>query len=135
MEAEKAELVQKEETFTGKEAELTSLSAELDEKQQMLKQEQAELARIKQEYEGHMREVATARDSLATLQNQLESEISKVVEQKNDLLPEYGLAEGDSGGQGQADRGVPVVDKEARKSLERFQKLCRDAKRRAVGAS
>jgi hypothetical protein len=84
------------------------------------------------EWETRMREVTAARDSLAALQKQLDAELNAVIEQKNDLLPKYGLEENIAGAK--ADRGVPsVADQEARGSLERFQKLCRDAKRKALG--
>jgi len=83
-----------------------------------------------------MREVTTARDSLVALQGQLDSELGKVVEQKNDLLPQYGLPEGESPNAENTAQGVPQVDdQEARESLGRFQKLCRDAKRRAIGVA
>ena len=81
-----------------------------------------------------MQEVTAARDSLGALQKQLEDELDKVAEQKGELLPQYGLEEAEATTGRPADKGVPnVADRAARESLERFQKLCRDAKRRAIG--
>jgi hypothetical protein len=73
---------------------------------------------------------------LVELEKQLQGELSKLEEQRNDLLPTYGGDEAQkTGDAGKAEANLPKVeDKKARASLERFQKLCRDAKRRAVGA-
>jgi hypothetical protein len=60
--------------------------------------------------------------------------LDKLTEQHDDLLPRFGATEG-SDGKKQAKGGLPAAaDSKARESLKRFQKLCRDAKRRAVGA-
>jgi len=54
---------------------------------------------------------------------------------KNDLLPVFGLDGGAVVSAGPTDGdGADHIDQEARASVERFQKLCRDAKRRAIGS-
>jgi len=87
-----------------------------------------------------MREIDQARTSLTSLQNQLEQELDKASEQRGELLPKYGLTEQE------AEQGQPPVadvpsspkttaaEEEARSALERFQKLCRDSRRRAIGS-
>ncbi len=68
------------------------------------------------------------------LQQEMEAELRRISESKNELLPSYGVTEEKLHPGQPADAGVPqVVDEEARESIQRFQKLCRDAKRRVVG--
>jgi hypothetical protein len=49
-------------------------------------------------------------------------------EQQDDLLLNYG-----SSPEGLADKDLSKLDSSARQSMKRFQKLCRDAKRRVIG--
>ncbi len=49
-------------------------------------------------------------------------------EQQDDLLLNYGSSK-----EGVADKDLSKLDSSARKSMKRFQKLCRDAKRRVIG--
>jgi hypothetical protein len=74
--------------------------------------------------EAKLRELETAQQSLSALQQQLDGELSRISEQQAELIP----SKADDGGKPSA------TEKKARDSLERFQKLCRDAKRKAVGA-
>ena len=82
-----------------------------------------------------MREVEGASKQVAELQAQLEAELGRLAEQEDDLLPRYGLTR-----EAVAAGAKPTADvagaaaPQARESLERFRKLCRDAKRRAIGA-
>jgi hypothetical protein len=88
---------------------------------------------LQEEWQTRMRELEGTRESVARLQQQLQAEIEQLAAQKSDLLPRAGSgSEGDS--DEKSDHDLPnVADQKARQSLQRFQKLCRDAKRRAIG--
>lgn len=75
-----------------------------------------------------MKELDAARESLGAIQRQLEQELDKAAAQRDDLLPRIG-------GSGGAHVPSPgPAEQKSRESIERFQKLCRDAKRKAIGA-
>ncbi len=115
-------------------AELEQLAATLEARRQELETRQAQLATIQQEWEGRMREVNAVRDSLSALQAHLNQELTRAMEQKTELLPKLGVSEQALAAGAKLDADLPRIDQQARESMERFQKLCRDAKRRAVGA-
>lgn len=136
LETQKASLARDEEALKQREASLVEMTSAVNEREQALARQQEELAGIRQEWDARMREIKAAQDGLAALQSQLEGELGKVAEQKNDLLPRFGATDPTSGSAPRADQGIPAVPPEtdkARSALERFQKLCRDAKRRAIG--
>jgi hypothetical protein len=61
--------------------------------------------------------------------------LDKVASQQSELLPRLGVSAGGSPKDASPDADLPsAAEVEARESIERFQKLCRDAKRRAIGA-
>ncbi len=79
-----------------------------------------------------MHEVSAARESLAELRQQLEQELARATEQKQDVFETVGAAQAGTAAE------TPLaseVDQNLRKSAERFQKLCRDAKRKLMGDS
>jgi len=119
-----------------REQELASLSGALEKRKLDIERREASAGEYERQWDEKLRELNTARDALASLQRQLESELTKVVGQRDDLLPRYGVSETDVKQGTPAAKDVPSspADQEARASLERFQKLCRDAKRRAIGA-
>jgi hypothetical protein len=80
-----------------------------------------------------MNELSGVRSSLNDLQNELTLELGNMTEQKETLLPKYGASKGGEG-KAVADGGLPQVSEQQREAVERFQKLCRDAKRRAIGS-
>ena len=118
-----------------REAELRELAASLGERDAESERKHASLVVAQQECELKMRELDTAKEQLASLRQQLEAELSQLADQNSDLLPRYGLTAEDGASGQKADGQLPKpADAKARASLERFQKLCRDAKRKAIGA-
>lgn len=119
-----------------REQELSSLSSALEKRRQDIERRESSAAEYERQWDEKLKELNTARDSLASLQRHLETELTRVTGQREDLLPKYGVSETDVKNGAPADKDVPSspADAEARASLERFQKLCRDAKRRAIGA-
>jgi chromosome segregation ATPase len=131
----RSSLADQEESLRKREAELSALAASLGEKEREAADLHARADTLRKEWELRMSEVNAARESLGALQRQLESELNKVTEQKTDLLPRFGMTESGLASGQPADRDIPKVqEKDARSAMERFQKLCRDAKRKAVGA-
>ncbi len=102
--------------------------------EQDLNEQRAEVDRIKRDWEVQMHEISAARDSLAELRRQLEQELARATEQKQGVLDATGLTQ-EPGKPGSS--SVPALPTEVentlRKSAERFQKLCRDAKRKLLG--
>ena len=125
---------QQREAISTRESELSDLAASLEQKQRELDQQQAGIATDRQEWDARLRELNVARDSLGALQSQLEQELSRAADQKSELLSKYGA--GTEAGDGTSvDGDLPSpAELNARESIERFHKLCRDAKRRAIGA-
>ncbi len=119
-----------------REQELSSLSGALEKRRADIERRESSAAEYERQWDEKLKELNTARDSLASLQRHLETELTRVTGQRDDLLPKYGVSESDVKSGAPADKDVPPspADQEARASLERFQKLCRDAKRRAIGA-
>ena len=74
------------------------------------------------EFESEKQELEQAVKSLTALQKQLENELNSTADQQdNDLLTKCGIT------------GSQKTD-QAKSAVERFQKLCRDARRRAMGS-
>jgi len=117
------DLQQDAEILKKREAELANISRLLDQRKQELDARESAIAQQQKEWENRMSHFSATSNSLSSLQNELERELNEVASQKNDLLP-----------------NVPSMPKsagvqQAQVSLERFQKLCRDAKRRAIGGN
>lgn len=119
-----------------REQELSALSGALEKRKLDIERRESSAGEYERQWDEKLRELNIARDALSSLQRQLESELTKVVGQRDDLLPRFGVSETDvkQGAPANKDVPTPPADQEARASLERFQKLCRDAKRRAIGA-
>jgi chromosome segregation ATPase len=128
------ELLRRGTELDAQQAALQGASAELEQDRAKLAEEEAVLRRAQAEAAASLTEIQAVRRNLASLQKQLQEELDALAEQKGDLLLRYGLPEG--GGNGQKGNGVlpKLPDQKASESLERFQKLCRDAKRKAIGA-
>jgi len=123
------------ESFEKLESELTERATLLEQQGEELEQERAQISSAQEEWHTKLDELNRARDSLSALQRELENELAKVAEQEGELLPRYGVPPGEPTASTAADVDVPsTTEQEARESMERFQKLCRDAKRRAIGA-
>ena len=122
--------------LSSREQEIAAMSADLDQRAQQIMEEEARIAESKTAIEEKQRELEITARSLAALEKELKQELSQLSDQKNELLPRFGTDEQQlAKGAPRADRNVPKVDDgKARESLQRFQKLCRDAKRRVVGA-
>lgn len=134
LEEQSRRLTEERETLSRQEAELCE---QFEAREASCADRERALEQTDEHWQQRMQEVTAARESLAALQVQLERELGKVAEQKGELLPQYGLTESGLAAGEPADRSVPAVseaERQARESLERFQKLCRDAKRRAIGA-
>ena len=101
-------------------AQVAQAQAELENRRRELEEHDAAMAGVRGEWDQRMQELSAARESLAALQKQLESELQKVVTQKTELLPNVSAG--------------TAAESAAKQSLEKFQKMCRDAKRRAIGA-
>ncbi len=80
-----------------------------------------------------MADLKETQASLIGLQQTLEDELGKVADSTSDLLPAIEAEEEKAKSQ-DGDASVPAAQKQAKASIERFQKLCRDAKRRAIGS-
>lgn len=127
-------LAHEKKALVTREQELSALSTALEKRRADVERRESSAAEYERQWDEKLKELNTARDSLASLQRHLETELTRVTGQKEDLLPKYGVSEPDIKG-APANKDVPSpADAEARASLERFQKLCRDAKRRAIGA-
>jgi chromosome segregation ATPase len=114
------EVLQKQEEMKKREAEISNLTQMLEQKGQEIEAREAALAATQQEWNERLKEFATTRNSLASLQQELAKELTQVSsQQKDELLPTL---------------NAPGASDEAKASMERFQKLCRDARRKAIGA-
>ncbi len=92
---------------------------------------QSQLELAQQGWQAKMEELERSRKSLADLQREVEGEVSKVASETSELMPRYGVTEHGVAATG----GLPKVGSaKHRGSVERFQKLRRDAKRKAIGA-
>ncbi len=122
------------EVFKQREAEVNARFSTVDQHERELERKQWEVAAVRKEWDRKMADITRAQNSLAELQDQLRAELRKIGDPRDDLIPGYVLtSDGLSkdrplveGPQGEAER-------QARLSVERFQQLCGDAKRRAIG--
>jgi len=131
--AQEDQLSPQREQLKTQESQLSEQTIRLDQRSQHLDEKQQQLADLEQQWKSKIAELNAAGKGLAAVQQQLQEEMKAVASQESQLLPEYGLTDGVSAGQ-KADADMPsAAQDEARKSIERFQKLCRDAKRRVIG--
>jgi chromosome segregation ATPase len=115
-----------------RETEVTAQTSELRQRRATLDAEQATVRQAQAEATALLRELETAREHLAGLRQQVQDELAALGAQQSDLLAQHGTS---GRGPAQPGAGLPKLpDPKARESLERFQKLCRDAKRKALGA-
>ena len=91
----------------------------LEQKRLELETRESALATMQQEWDSKVKEFTLARESLASLQNELSREITQIADQNDNWL--NNLSKGQN----------PQTNNPA---MEKFQKLCRDARRRAIGA-
>jgi len=133
--AERATLQCEHDELKTQKAELAQLTDTLKQQEQDLNQQRVELTEIRQEWHARMREVDVVRDGLAKLQEQMAIELQSTVDHRDHLLERFGPTTGNQTPPSAAATDLPTAaDLNARESIERFQKLCRDAKRRAIGA-
>ncbi len=134
LETHRRETATQMEKSKAQEAHLAEQASTIDRQKLELEQKQTQVMAMKQDWEIKLRDLNAARTSLSTLQTQLEGEITKVADQSSDLLPDLNKA-AQSGATGPIpDAQAPSEEeKTARESMERFKKMCRDAKRRAIG--
>ena len=132
--AQLTSIAQERESLQAREAELEQLRRDLADRNRELDKQQGQLAALQEEWDGKLRELNAASASLAALQEQLDGELTSLTNQTDELLPQYGVT-GDLPHGASAEGGMPSAAEEAAdKSVERFRKLCRDAKRRVIGA-
>lgn len=114
--------------------ELENIASQLEAGRHELASQQQSLAASQSEWDVKLRELQTASASLSSLQKHLDGELTSISDQADELLPQYGVTRESANRGAPADQGMPsATDQAATDSLERFQKLCRDAKRRAIG--
>lgn len=126
--------VRREAAVQAQQAELERMMAEAERQRAVFDEEEAALHHAQAEAAAMISEVETARGNLAKLQKQLQEELNALAEQKGELLMRYGLAQGGDGTPQSAGPLPKLPDGKNRASADRFQKLCRDAKRKAIGA-
>jgi chromosome segregation ATPase len=131
--AQRDELVLERQAIETRESELSKLAKSLDQQRLEIEEQQKQVTLFEQEWRARMNELSGVRSSLNDLQNELTLELGNMTEQKETLLPKYGASKGGEGNAA-ADGGLPQVSEQQREAVERFQKLCRDAKRRAIGS-
>jgi len=126
--SERQQLVQRESLLAEKEG---TLELRLNEAEQ----QKRELLTLRQRWEDKIGELSDASTSLASLQEQLTVEMGNITTDRSELLARFGLSEkGWNNGQ-VPDGGLPAkMDQPEPVAIERYQKLCRDARRRAIGA-
>jgi putative ABC transport system permease protein len=119
-----------EEARANSEAELARALAEASEARAAADRERDEAADLKAQWRQKIEEIENAGDTLASLKAQLEEEVGTLADPENDLLGEFELPTSLLS----RDGGQPTpVEKQAQAAVDRFQKLCRDARRRAIG--
>lgn len=94
-----------------------------------------ELLALRRRWEAKMGELSDASTSLVSLQDQLAVEMGHITTDRSELLDRFGLSDkGWSKGQ-VPNGGLPAsVEPPVPAAIDRYQKLCRDARRRAIGA-
>ena len=90
---------------------------------------------LRRRWEEKINELNTASTNLSALREQLVEEVGHISNERTDLLNRFGLTERSWAKGSAADGGLPsTVEPTPPASVERYQKLCRDARRRAIGA-
>ena len=107
---------------------LKEKEAELNGRAGALESQRSEITAMQEEWRAKVAELHSARNKLESLQQQVGEELNMLSEQQDDLFLNYGSSQ-----EGVADKNLSKLDSSARKSMKRFQKLCRDAKRRVIG--
>lgn len=117
-----------------REAKLAEMESSIAQRQSEAAARQDRLDALQRECDRKMAEVESARGRLADLRTQIRSELEKAVTAGTDAQPLLAGAavQTDSAAAGNAGDLASVADVQARESVERFQKLCRDARRRVV---
>jgi hypothetical protein len=77
-------------------------------------------------------ELSAAQKSLASLKAELEGELAKIGVQQGGLVPQAPTPQ--AGAPTPGDQPLSEAERKAKEAQQRFKKLCRDAKRRAIGA-
>jgi len=128
IEEQRQELVRRESLLTEKEG---TLELRLNQ----VEKQKGELLSLRRRWEDKMAELSDASTSLASLQEQLTVEMGNITTDRSELLDRFGLSDkGWSKGQ-IPDGGMPgKIASPSPAAVERYQKLCRDARRRAIGA-
>ena len=119
--------------WKSQESELAKLAETLEARRTDLDRDHADLAGARHEWDQRMAELDAARESIAALQAELERKVTEVSSRRDDLRVQYEPRADRPGGALPASGGVPQAEATDRESLGRFQKLCRDARRRVVG--
>ncbi len=123
----RAEEIEAREQDLEKEAEVVKQSV------QHADQQRSELTLLQQQWKSKVDDFGTASSSLSALKQQLESEIGMIAGGKDDVLADYASGDADFfAGLPTGDTPTPA-QQAANGAVDRFQKLCRDARRRAIG--
>lgn len=119
-----------------REASLRDKEGTLELRLNQVEKQKEELLVLRRRWEDKMGEINEAGSSLASLQEQLAVELGHISTDRSELLERFGLSDkGWSNGQA-PEGGIPASVEQPTSSaaVERYQKLCRDARRRAIGA-
>ncbi len=117
-----------------RQAQVETASTDLQQRDEALRKQEAQLTFLQQACEAKMREVEAAAAQVDELRRQLESELERLGAQQDDLLPRYGVTPG-AGPETKPVAGIPAPPpSKAQEAMERFRKMCRDAKRKAINA-
>ncbi|HYC56283.1 MAG TPA: hypothetical protein VEL28_15210 [Candidatus Binatia bacterium] len=136
-----SELESRQIAFAERSAELARRDQQIKEQEgslelrvQQVEQQKDELGRLRQRWEEKIAELNDASVSLSSLQEQLQAEVGQIANDRDDILERFGLTEKTWNAGAPATKGVPTPqDQQASAAVERYQKLCRDARRRAIG--
>jgi chromosome segregation ATPase len=102
---------------------------------QQLARQKDEMIALRQRWEEKINELNTASTNLSALREQLVEEVGHISNERTEILSRFGLTERSWSKGGSADGGLPSTSEPAvPASVERYQKLCRDARRRAIGS-
>jgi chromosome segregation ATPase len=103
--------------------------------QQLAKQKE-DMIQLRRRWEEKISELNMASTNLSALREQLVEEVGHITNERNELLNRFGLTERAWNSGQPVDSGLPNLSDSmaGSASVERYQKLCRDARRRAIGA-
>jgi peptidoglycan hydrolase CwlO-like protein len=117
-----------------REAQVVERQGTLELRIQQLAKQKDEMIALRQRWEAKINELNAASTNLTTLREQLVEEVGHISNERTDLLSRFGLTERSWGRGAEANGGVPpTAEPPVSASVERYQKLCRDARRRAIG--